>query len=57
MKYFYFAVDEFGDKFRRFERRLEAINYVNKRPGWTLHKEPRIIIPLIDWNNFEPGVF
>lgn len=57
MKYFYYAVDEFGDKFRRFYRKQEAITYIKKRPGWTLQKEARIIIPIIDWDNFEPALF
>lgn len=57
MKYYYYAVDEFGDKFRRFYRKLEAYSYIKQRPGWTIEKVPIIIIPLIDWNDFEPAPF
>lgn len=57
MKYYFYAVDEFGDKFRRFYRIQEAKSFINKRPGWSLLKEPRIIVPIVDWNNFEPALF
>lgn len=57
MKYFYYAADEFGDKFRKFHRAQEAKAYISRRPGWTIIKEARILIPVMDWNNFEPGVF
>lgn len=57
MKHYYYAVDEFGDKFRRFSRLLEAKAFVKKRPGWIIIKERCIITPIIDWNNFEPGIF
>lgn len=57
MKYYFYAVDEFGDKFRRFYRIQEAKSFINKRPGWSLLKEPRITVPIVDWNNFEPALF
>lgn len=57
MKYYFYAVDDFGDKFRRFYRIAEAKSYIKKRPGWTLLKEPRIIKPVVDWNDFEEAVF
>jgi hypothetical protein len=57
VKYNYYAIDEFGDKFRRFSRLLEAKAFVKKRPGWSIIKERRIIAPIIDWNNFEQGFF
>lgn len=57
MRYFYYAVDEFGDKMRRFENRNYALSYIAARPGWSLIREPRIIVPVIDWNNFELATF
>lgn len=57
MKYYFYAVDDFGDKFRRFYRIAEAKSYIKKRPGWTLLKEPRIIKPVVDWNDFEEAIF
>lgn len=57
MKYYFYALDEFGDKFRRFYRLSEAMSYIKKRPGWTLLKEPRIIEPIIDWKNYEEALF
>jgi hypothetical protein len=57
VKYFYYAVDEFGDKYRKFSRLLEAKSYVKKRPGWSLEKEKRIEEPVIDWSNFEEALF
>jgi hypothetical protein len=57
MKYFYYAADEFGDKFRKFETKRYAEVFINKRDGWYLIKEERIIKPIIDWNNFEEALF
>jgi len=57
LKYYFYALDEFGDKFRRFYRLSEAMSYIKKRPGWTLLKEPRIIEPIIDWKNYEEALF
>jgi hypothetical protein len=57
MKHYYYAVDEFGDKFRRFVRINEARAFIKSRPGWTLVKELCIIAPTIDWNTFEEALF
>ena len=57
MRYYYYAVDEFGDKMRKFLNRNYAKQFVSQRDGWTIEKEERIVKPIIDWNNYEPALF
>jgi len=54
---FYYAVDEFGDKMRRFYSIRLAKQYISNKPGWSLLKEKLIIKPVIDWTNFEEALF
>lgn len=51
-KFNYIVVDEFGDKYRRFTSKYDAMNFIAIREGWSIVKEVRK--DWVDIANFEP---
>jgi hypothetical protein len=37
-KYYYYAVDEFGDRMRKFFGMRSAKFFIKNKPGWTIEK-------------------